>query len=319
MKKLFGWIYAAGTIVLIVPSILADDVRTIEGQVFVRTQGAETFKLSLVDVALLNETAIAEYVEKRSKAADPIYEALQPIVKVAETREKETEKAVRLTRYGTEGFEKALQDYKDAIHEHSKVLGMSNYLHSALYYFSDLPTPLQTTKTDADGKFTFKVPKGTYVIAATSSRAIGKGTESYCWLVKVVADADKKVMLANDNLSTSNSPDSMIYASVGFPEIYSLTEMQEIIEKRKAVLRAEISREREKELAEYRQNPSAAQKKAILLYPEVGVAGSRLNSEFVSRMKRYRAQKTEFFGEADWPIRLAKECDEDLVAQQSKR
>ena len=66
----------------------------------------------------------------------------------------------------------------------------------------------------------------------------------------------------------------------------------------------------------YRQDLKAAQLKSVALYPNVGVAGSPLNTEFVARMKRYQAEKKEFFAEPDWPIRLAKECNEDLSAKQ---
>jgi hypothetical protein len=75
---------------------------------------------------------------------------------------------------------------------------------------------------------------------------------------------------------------------------------------------------RQAQLEVFRKNPAQAQQKAIELYPEVAVAGSPLNKEFVARMKRYQAEKKEFFDEPDWPIRLAKECSEDLAKPPSK-
>ena len=74
--------------------------------------------------------------------------------------------------------------------------------------------------------------------------------------------------------------------------------------------------ERQVQLEVFRKNPKAAQLKAITLYPEVGVAGSPLNKEFVARMARYQMEKKEFFAEPDWPVRLAKECNEDLSSKQ---
>lgn len=41
----------------------------------------------------------------------------------------------------------------------------------------------------------------------------------------------------------------------------------------------------------------------------------RLPSAFNERVKRYRTEKTEFFAESDWPVRLAKECSEVLAAK----
>ena len=71
-------------------------------------------------------------------------------------------------------------------------------------------------------------------------------------------------------------------------------------------------KQRQFQLALYRQNPGIAQRKAIELYPDLGVAGSPLNAEFVARVKRYQMEKKEFFADPDWPIRLGKECSDDL-------
>ena len=47
-----------------------------------------------------------------------------------------------------------------------------DYLDSPTYYLSGAPTPVGVVKTDADGKFTFSIPSGKYVIVATSSRKV---------------------------------------------------------------------------------------------------------------------------------------------------
>ena len=247
----------------IVTGARSEDMWTIEGQVFVRTKGAETIKLSLVDVQLFDAKAISEDVEKKRKAAEPIYESLQPILKMAEGKETDAKKERDRARkveydillnksaisrkailpYVEEGTElwrtltemkgtKALgnveaDQIKTAVAEAvtrreeawrvaagvvSEITGKVGYLSSALYYFKDLPEPIQTTKSDADGKFSFKAPSGSYVLAAVSRRQTGKETEFYHWMVKLKVDADKKVMLANDNLSSSGSTDSLINA-----------------------------------------------------------------------------------------------------------
>ena len=54
--------------------------------------------------------------------------------------------------------------------------------------------------------------------------------------------------------------------------------------------------------------PAAAQQEAVRRYPELGVAGSKLNTEFVARYKRYRQERPEYFNDASWPLRLADEC-----------
>ena len=369
MKNLIASVCAIALIVACKrPEQRPEVMRTIDGQIFIRTRGAETIKLSLVEVALFDAKAIAEDVDRKRKAAEPIYEGLQSLVKEAEKRVKEAEKREK-EGAGPKGLDKVSEGdreevriaqiaWEKALAKSGKVQPMALYLHSAPYYFNDLPKPLLMTKTDADGKFTFKIPNGSYVLAAASSRAAGKETEFYHWMIQVIADADKNVMLANDNLSTSGSPGSMITTTeidgddLKAVEGVSLASMEALIEEKKEdrvkaaqqqerraeqarawevrekedlakeaherERSAEQARERElreQELAEYRQNPKAAQQKAVALYPDVGVPGSPLNKEFVARMKRYQAEKKEFFAEPDWPIRLGKECSEELSAK----
>ena len=82
-------------------------------------------------------------------------------------------------------------------------------------------------------------------------------------------------------------------------------------------VQAFVEKERQMELEIYRKNPKAAQSKAMELYPDLGVAGSPLNTEFVARVNRYQVEKKDYFAEPDWPIRLAKECASDLAGQKA--
>jgi hypothetical protein len=56
----------------------------------------------------------------------------------------------------------------------------------------------------------------------------------------------------------------------------------------------------------------SAQRKAIALYPDLAVAKSPLNTEFVSRYRRYKVQNPDYFIDPDWPTKLAKESAEAL-------
>ena len=305
-------------------------MQTIEGQVFIRTRGAETFKLSLVDVLIFERKVIEADLDRKRKVALPLFDYLQH----AET-------------------------------SNSRASGiMADYTMSADYFFSDLPEPLQISKTDADGKFSFKVSSGSYVLAAASSRNVGSNVEHYHWMVKVTSDADKKITLANDNLCSNHSGDSLIFAldqgyaptsdldimakrGIRFVEAFVENNKRERVDAEAAKKQgAEIAKkeaaaaaaaeatkmeaaaaaavaaegakkelERQDELEIFRKNPKAAQRKAIELYPELGVAGSPINKEFVERTKRYQTEKKAFFAEPDWPVRLAKECSEALATK----
>ena len=86
------------------------------------------------------------------------------------------------------------------------------------YYFTGLGSPLASTKTDADGRFHLRFPHGTKVAVVAMAerpakvRAAGEDTGAYCWMVGVPRDQGRhfEVVLSNDNLTTSGSPDSLV-------------------------------------------------------------------------------------------------------------
>jgi len=48
---------------------------------------------------------------------------------------------------------------------------------------------------------------------------------------------------------------------------------------------------------------------AIRDYPELGVAGSWFNSEFVARYQRYQQERPNYFRDTSWPMTLANETE----------
>ena len=58
-------VFLAAVLVLVVSSF-AEETKTITGQIFIRTQGAETIKLSLVDVLLFDEKSLADLIVKKA-------------------------------------------------------------------------------------------------------------------------------------------------------------------------------------------------------------------------------------------------------------
>ena len=57
-------------------------------------------------------------------------------------------------------------------------------------------------------------------------------------------------------------------------------------------------------------NPENEQQKAIQLYPELGKAGSPLNTAFVREVEKRKATNPDFFRSRNWPTLLAKELSE---------
>ena len=48
-------------------------------------------------------------------------------------------------------------------------------------------------------------------------------------------------------------------------------------------------------------------REALRLYPDLGIAGSPLNTEFVTRYRSYQRLEPDFFQNPAWPVILAKE------------
>ena len=348
---------------LVVIKAVAGEPVTIDGQVFVRMKAGESIKLSLVAVLLYDEKTITEYLQNTREVAKPLLADLLPIEEEArDASERARElRDIADKAWGADIRNKQLKDEATSALDasdkasgfSSKLFAATTYLRSAKYYFRELPNPLQTTKTDADGKFSFQLPGGSYVLVASSTRHAGKEIEEYFWMVKTDLTTNGKIMLANDNLSSSGFPDSMIrtpeseasilwkFAGV---DIDALPAFVEATKREQAAVRAQKQekerqaqqrvaaetqkqaqerqaqeqsaaemqnkeKERQAQLNFFRLHPEAAQQKALELYPGLGMAGSPLNKEFVARVKRYKADKKEFFAEPDWPIRLAEECN----------
>lgn len=68
----------------------------------------------------------------------------------------------------------------------------------------------------------------------------------------------------------------------------------------------------------------AAEKRAVARFPDLGVAGSPLNVEFLRRYRRYQTERPDFFSNPEWPSELARESAEavgggEVVRDQSKK
>lgn len=55
-----------------------------------------------------------------------------------------------------------------------------------------------------------------------------------------------------------------------------------------------------------------AKSEAIRLYPDLAIAGSAFNREFLAQYKRYQQERPSFFNDTSWPIRLAEETSKSV-------
>ncbi len=64
-----------------------------------------------------------------------------------------------------------------------------------------------------------------------------------------------------------------------------------------------------------RRTPQEWQRKAVNLYPELGVAGSEFNRLFLQRYQELKGTSPQFEDEPSWPVLLAKRCADELRAR----
>lgn len=80
-----------------------------------------------------------------------------------------------------------------------------------LNYFFALPKPIVTVETDADGKFKLNLSRNAvYGIVAATHRSIGENDEKYFWAIKFNPTLSKTINLTNNNLTTTDSPASIL-------------------------------------------------------------------------------------------------------------
>lgn len=84
-------------------------------------------------------------------------------------------------------------------------------------YFDDLPSPLARSETDANGHFSFRLPRqGSFILTAEAQRMTSDHSiEEYFWLIRLHSDGNRvfRLELSNDDLITSKPAD----AAVPFP------------------------------------------------------------------------------------------------------
>ena len=173
-----------GLLVAFVPDTVID------GQVFIVTKGGQNIKLGLVEVQLISLEKLDSYLKQK-------HEELRKRLAEVDTQRKTAE-------VGTS--------------EWRSLVRLGYRLRSGSLYFEYPPKAIRSVKTDADGKFTIKVPStGRFALAAAASRQVGGEddlfpTEYYYWLVKIDAEGkgSDKIMLSNDNLISSGSSSCLV-------------------------------------------------------------------------------------------------------------
>ncbi len=219
------------------------------GEVFIVTRGGPSIKLGLVTVVAISETDMKAHIEARRAEAKKLANALIPQLEAARTAVEAAENAVNQAGKEADiAAERAKQEYlaclgttatrgecraatptREQIRNEmllwrkrevkaretdlAKLIAEGDVLTSSAFYSTNLPPGIATAKTNADGLFTLNLPRnGKIALAARASRQLLGEVEHYYWLVWVSLDgaSSKRVLLSNDNLTTVESPESVI-------------------------------------------------------------------------------------------------------------
>jgi len=292
----------------------------IHGEAFTVDPNQDVSPLALMGVSIYREDDMTDFVSDRKALADKVVKYFSPFAAsagqqfaeaeaAAKAHEKtepklrdfelrpdggaEFERAVFVFRKSQEILQKALSE---AGTKYDYARGLTLYPRTGAWYFEQLPKPLVSVDTDADGHFRLDAPDGSYVLVAHAEHRAESGGEDLYWMVRLEVKGETSVTLSNGNTTDHSSRQSLI-GTVTDPERLGRRALGEhhfrwLVALTEPAIVAEAA---------------AAQARAMLRYPPLATPGSRLNHEFLLRLEKYKADRAEFLSKADWPLRVADE------------
>src|SRR5262252_3498820 len=212
----------AALTMLCVASIVSAKDNFIDGQVFIVTGAAhESVKLGLVTVAACRPDEFASAAASTQSQIDserPKLDAVRVIAVQMAAVASELERTVTtadIRAFKSDGwstlFSECTKIEMNTNRLSHRVTWRADYLNSGALYFKNLPPPIASVKTDADGKFKLELPSSTdqVIVVASARRRVPTGERAnYFWAVKVTPPAT--VTLSNDNLTDSGATDSAL-------------------------------------------------------------------------------------------------------------
>ena len=193
------------------------------GDVFVVAADGKRHSLGSVVLNAIPEHALTEHLERKTAQSkvesgklQREIDALAPILGEAQAEEarlwdiqKRDESNVQKANAWSLVYNKTKNLAGQLADLHAK----QEHLTSGEYFFQDIPSPISSAQTDADGKFTLLIPRdGRYGIVARAVRELGEKKETYCWFVWASLNGDPlgRLVLNNDNLVGAGSRDSAL-------------------------------------------------------------------------------------------------------------
>jgi hypothetical protein len=186
--------------------------KELTGEVFIMTEGGQNIKLNLVEISVIAFDEMNPFAQNKIQSAKQEIDRLKPKIQKAQKeykkmlQSKEKFYRVYLDNIYSHRYKKKYDDLLKAISkkriEINQLLTSYNRYSQETYFFDGLPEPIQSTKTDANGKFNFKLKPAKYAIVAFSSRKTGGSDKDYSWFlwVSTEKDSQQNILLSNDKL-----------------------------------------------------------------------------------------------------------------------
>ena len=166
-----------------------------------------------------NSARLVQWAEERRKTIDgSSTEDMNRLISELNQKQAELEPLAAMEKQLNEEYDAALKRTQHALEAVKSVKDECLYeIYEKLYMNL---TAVTSVKSDADGKFRFKVSRhGDYVLAANATRRAGKDEEKYYWLLKLgEIQKSEELLVSNDNLLTGSSGTSVFNLNSILPE-----------------------------------------------------------------------------------------------------
>lgn len=193
---------------------------------FVVTTGGRRHSLGSVVLNAIPEKALKKHLERKMEGGEresrKLPREIDAVAAILEKTRAEEARLWRIQKADDNNLQKAkawsvvYNKMKTITRQLEDLQAQRQRLITGEHFFQDLPSPISSTTTLADGTFTLAIPRGgRYGIVARASRALREHKQTCFWLVWVSLDGDasKRLVLNNDNMLGAGSPDSALRQS----------------------------------------------------------------------------------------------------------
>lgn len=183
----------------------------IDGEVFVEN-GGNASKLALVDIQIIPEEAFKAHIKQQLSKADIeenrlqeyINEQEENLARIRQTAGDVMANTMAVGSYGALATSSMLMNQASAAvsnteksleESRAEIKGLKSGANSRFYYPTDLKDEIQKVTSNAEGKFTISIPKGTRSVLAAVK-------DDKYWIILLDPSKTKKtIALTNKNLN----------------------------------------------------------------------------------------------------------------------